>query len=152
VPRHTCDPRTPTKPTRSPAWHCAKATWGHDSAFLERARTQLTLTPSDVQRLVIRVAERDGQAVGFSALDLDAAPLELTMLFVEPSAMRTGVGHTLLRAALADARARDITHLLIENDPDAEPFYRKHGAHRIGTRTSPSTGRSLPLLRLPTRD
>jgi len=40
--------------------------------------------------------------------------------------------------------------LLIESDPDAEPFYRSQGAQPAGTRTSWSTGRELPLLRIST--
>jgi hypothetical protein len=32
-------------------------------------------------------------------------------------------------------------------DPDAEPFYVKMGATRVGESVSPSTGRSLPQLR-----
>jgi hypothetical protein len=39
--------------------------------------------------------------------------------------------------------------VLIESDPNAEPFYRAHGAMEIGHRTSPTTGRDLTLLRLP---
>jgi hypothetical protein len=39
---------------------------------------------------------------------------------------------------------------VIESDPDAEPFYRSQGAEPVGTRTSWSTGRELPLLRIRT--
>jgi hypothetical protein len=45
----------------------SKADWGHDEAFLERARVELTLHPGDLDRLIVRVAERDGVVVGFSA-------------------------------------------------------------------------------------
>ena len=124
----------------------SKAHWRHDEAFLARARQGLTLHPGDVERMIVRVAERDGEVVGFSAVDVGEA--ELDLLFVEPAAIGSGVGGALLRDALAEC---GLDALLIESDPDAEPFYRSHGAVRIGTRRSSSTGRTLPLLRIATR-
>jgi GNAT superfamily N-acetyltransferase len=72
------------------------------------------------------------------------------MLFVEPAAIGTGAGRALLRDALDRAREAGLTELVIESDPDAEPFYRSQGAEPVGTRTSWSTGRELPLLRIRT--
>jgi len=127
----------------------SKGHWGHDAAFLERSRSALTLHPGDLERLIVRVAERDGVPVGVSAVDPAAAELEL--LFVDPPAIGTGVGGALLRDALAQAHAAGLATLTIESAPDAEPFYLAAGAERIGTRVSTATGRELPLLRIATR-
>jgi len=121
----------------------SKGHWGHDEAFLARSRIALTLHSGDLDRLVVRVAERHGAVVGFSAVDVERA--ELTHLFVEPAAIRTGVGAALLRDALARC---GLPELVIESDPDAEPFYLRAGAERIGTRVAEATGRVLPLLRI----
>ena len=126
----------------------SKGHWGHDPAFLERARAELTVRPEHLERWIVRVAERERAVVGFAAVDVDAAELE--MLFVEPAAIGTGAGRALLQDALARAREARLEHLLIESDPDAEPFYRSQGAEPHGTRISSSTGRELPLLRIPT--
>jgi GNAT superfamily N-acetyltransferase len=126
----------------------SKGHWGHDAAFLARARTALTVRPEHLDRWIVRVAERDGRAVGVAAVDPGAAELEL--LFVEPAAIGTGVGRALLRDALEHARAAGLGALTIESDPDAEPFYLAHGAQPIGTRVSSATGRELPLLRIET--
>ena len=128
----------------------SKAHWGHDAEFLERARAELTVAPGDLDRLIVRVAERDGEPLGFCAVDPGADPPELVALFVEPRAIGTGAGRALLAAARAEAGAAGIAELAIESDPDAEPFYLAQGAERAGTRTSPSTGRVLPLLRIAT--
>lgn len=56
----------------------------------------------DLGRLLVRVAERDGSRLGFSAVDLDASPPELLALFVEPAAIGSDAG----RALLARARRR----------------------------------------------
>ena len=127
----------------------SKGHWGHDAAFLARARAELTVRPGDLERWIVRVAQRGGEVVGFSAVDVAAAELE--MLFVEPAAIGTGVGGALLRDALARAAEAGVEALVIESDPDAEPFYRAAGAQPCGTRTSSSTGRDLPLLRIGTR-
>jgi GNAT superfamily N-acetyltransferase len=126
----------------------SKGHWGHEAAFLERARPELTVHPEHLERWIVRVAERDGAPVGFAAVDLEARELE--MLFVDPAAIGTGAGRALLRDALDRAREAGLTELLIESDPDAEPFYRSQGAEPVGTRISWSTGRELPLLRIRT--
>ena len=41
----------------------SKGHWGHDEAFLARSRTELTLHPGDLDRLIVRVAERDGERI-----------------------------------------------------------------------------------------
>jgi N-acetylglutamate synthase-like GNAT family acetyltransferase len=122
----------------------SKGHWGHDAAFLERARTGFTVRPEHLERWFVRVAERDGAAVGVAAVDPPAGELEL--LFVEPAAIGTGVGRALLRDALARAREAGLAELVIESDLDAEPFYRAHGAEPVGTRIVAATGRELPLL------
>jgi GNAT superfamily N-acetyltransferase len=128
----------------------SKGHWGHDAAFLDRARPELTVASGDLERLIVRVAERGGELLGFCAVDLDAAPPELVALFVEPAAIGTGAGRALLTAARVEAAAAGVAELAIESDPDAEPFYLANGAERAGTRTSASTGRVLPLLRIAT--
>ena len=96
------------------------------------------------------VAERAGRRLGFSLVRLDADPPELEMLFVDPGAIGTGAGTALLRDALTRAATPAAAALVVESDPNAEPFYLARGAVRVGERTSPSTGRPLPLLRLST--
>jgi GNAT superfamily N-acetyltransferase len=119
----------------------AKAHWGYDEAFMERARPELVVADDDLPRTL--VAERDGAPAGFATLDPRAR--ELVALFVAPEAMGAGVGKALLAAAREAAGGRE---LLIESDPNAEPFYLAQGARRVGERVSTSTGRRLPLLAL----
>jgi GNAT superfamily N-acetyltransferase len=127
----------------------SKAHWGYDAAFLERARPELTVTAQDVERFVIRVAERDGTPIGFSAVDVTSTPAELLALWVDPPAIGTGVGRALLRDALDTAAAHATGGLLVESDPNAEGFYLHHGGRLLGERRSATTKRLLPLLWLP---
>jgi GNAT superfamily N-acetyltransferase len=127
----------------------SKAHWGYDDEFLRRARPELTVTAEDIEEYVVRVAERDGAPLGFSAVDLDSTPAELLALWVDPPVIGTGVGRALLRDALATAAARATGGLLVESDPNAAGFYLHHGARLLGERRSATTKRLLPLLWLP---
>jgi hypothetical protein len=71
----------------------------------------------------------------------------LLKLFVEPSALRSGAGKTLLAWAIDVAKKLDATRLTIEADPYAAPFYRRMGAYDVGQAPSGSVpGRMLPKL------
>ena len=131
----------------------SKAHWGYDAAFLEACREELTLTPEQAGGTRV-VRDSAGTVVGFHLLapDPDDRPGrgELLMLFVDPSAMGSGVGRVLLEDAVASAGERGWTALRVESDPGAEGFYVRHGARRVGRVPSGSVaGRELPLLELP---
>jgi GNAT superfamily N-acetyltransferase len=120
----------------------SKAHWGYDEAFVEACRPIIGVTDTGGHF----VAERDGRVLGFHHVEGD----ELAGLWVEPEAIGRGVGRALLDHARAQARAAGVAELLVESDPNAEPFYLRAGARRVGERPSGLPGRVLPLLRLPT--
>jgi ribosomal protein S18 acetylase RimI-like enzyme len=127
----------------------SKASWGYDDAFMRACREELTITPDDLRRAVVRVASDDDSLVGVAALRVAAADAELTMLFVAPHAMRRGIGRALLRDAVEIAAASGATRVHIEADPNAVAFYERAGARRVGAVASHSIpGRDLPLLAL----
>jgi GNAT superfamily N-acetyltransferase len=129
----------------------SKRSWGYDDEFIELCRGELTVDATDVEAAMVFVAEDeiDG-VVGFYALGELPRP-ELTMLFVSPEAIGHGIGRALLQDALAVARSRGWASLLIESDPFAASFYEHVGAGLVGSSTSPSTGRTLPVYEIETR-
>jgi GNAT superfamily N-acetyltransferase len=133
----------------------AKASWGYSPAWLDGWRDQILLTPAQLQTWVVTVALAGPEILGFSALipGQDVATLE--HLWVTPPAMGRGVGRALLRHARVTAARLGAQALLIESDPNAEAFYLRSGAERIGTRAAPlpdNPARVLPQLRLATGD
>ena len=129
----------------------SKAHWGYDEEFLERARPELDITPEEIERLRVAVADDGGRPIGFYAVDTTSDPAEVLAMFVEPAMIGTGAGAALFAAAVEAARKDGATTLRIESDPNAAGFYRSRGAVRVGERVSKSTGRSLPLLDLKLR-
>jgi GNAT superfamily N-acetyltransferase len=125
----------------------SKGYWGYDQAFLDACRAELTLTPEEVERRRVTVAEVDGRVVGFYALAGEPPQGTLEDLFVEPDHIGTGVGRALWEHAMVAARTLGFECLTLEADPGAESFYLAMGAHRIGSVPSGSIpGRVLPLL------
>jgi GNAT superfamily N-acetyltransferase len=131
----------------------SKAVWGYTDAFIERCRPVLTVTPEAIAEGRVFVAAIDGALAGVSVLRPREDGIELGMLFVEPAMLRRGIGAALLDHARAEARAAGYEALEIASDPDAEAFYLRRGAVRIGEVPSEvDAGRLLPLLSLPTED
>jgi GNAT superfamily N-acetyltransferase len=62
--------------------------------------------------------------------------------------MRRGTGRTLFEHAVNQARAAGFDLIKIEADPNAEGFYERMGARRVGTSVSEVEGekRELPLM------
>jgi ribosomal protein S18 acetylase RimI-like enzyme len=124
----------------------SKAHWGYDADFLDACRDELTFTATDLARIV--VAESAGALVGMYTVDGRPPHGVLGNLWVDPAAIGSGIGRSLWSHAIASARARGLSDLMIDADPNAEGFYLRMGAERVGETPSGSIpGRVLPLLR-----
>ena len=127
----------------------SKAVWGYGEKFMRACHDELTVTPVEVDAGLVFVAEEDGAVLGVHALEPTDTPgdVHLGLLFVEPGALRRGIGAALFRHARAEARRRGWRRLLVQGDPHAEAFYLAMGATRIGDLPSASIpGRTLPLF------
>lgn len=130
----------------------SKAYWGYSDEFMEQCRSELEV---DAERLQdpayqYRVAERDGDIVGFHAIaDLAPGRFELEGLFVRPKFIGSGVGRALIKDAMRLVAERGGGQIIIQGDPNAERFYLAAGAKHAGTRESGSVaGRMLPLFQI----
>ena len=125
----------------------SKAVWGYDEQFMDACRAELSFDRSDWQATSIAVAEQDGRPIGVVQVKVVGDEADLLKLFIEPTALRTGVGRALMTWAMNVARKMGAIRLIIDADPDAAPFYRKMGAYDIGQALSGSiSGRMLPKL------
>ena len=70
-------------------------------------------------------------------------------ILIVPHAMGQGLGRRLMTWATERARTLGATHMMIEADPFAEPFYAAMGAYTVGRAASEAIpGRTLPLMRM----
>jgi GNAT superfamily N-acetyltransferase len=148
--RVTIRPATPSDAEALTALALAgKRHWGYPEAWLEAWRGILTKTPNYVAANVVYCAEDEtGQLVGYYALERDGSKLRLEDLFLAPSQIGQGLGRQLFEHAVEAARALGVHELLIESDPNAEGFYLRMGAQRVGQIVSQLTGveRVVPVL------
>lgn len=129
----------------------SKAHWGYDAEFMRLSAASLTMTAEMIAAGLVVVAENDaGLVIGVGAIAPmeEAGSYDLERLFVEPAALRRGIGEALLRAAARLAREEGAARLVILADPNAAAFYERAGAIRVGDAPSDSIpGRRLPLFR-----
>lgn len=135
----------------------SKAHWGYDPDVLGRWLDDLAISAEDIDRDVVLVAEvgdEPARIAGFARVTEGARtalaeppPAQLKDLWVEPADIGSGVGRALFAAACEVARTLPADQLLIMADPNAEGFYLRMGARRIGEeRSEVVDGRGLPIL------
>jgi GNAT superfamily N-acetyltransferase len=127
-----------------------KRHWGYPEAWLEAWRDSLTITPSYIAANVVCCAEAGaGRVIGFYTLERDGDRFVLENLFLNPSFIGHGIGRQLFAHAARAAQGLGATEMIIDSDPNAEKFYLRMGAVRIGQTVSRLTGeeRIIPKLR-----
>ncbi|HEX8616669.1 MAG TPA: GNAT family N-acetyltransferase [Thermoanaerobaculia bacterium] len=123
----------------------AKAHWGYPAEWLEEWRESLAITPAAIEKHRTFVASVDGNVVGVCQLQEGEVGAILEHVWVDPNCHGKGVGRALVEHATNQARGV----IAVVADPNAERFYIKLGATRVGDVHAPMPGapsRKLPLL------
>ena len=123
----------------------SKAHWGYSEEFLEKCKHELAVTEEHIEQDYVYVLEDGSQIIGFYSLILN--PQRLEAFFVDPTYIGKGMGTKLWEDMINRAEELQMDEFVIESDPNAEGFYLRKGAQRIGE--IPSTlfsGRALPKL------
>jgi GNAT superfamily N-acetyltransferase len=128
--------------------HQAKKHWGYPDHWIQHWQDDLTISPDFVHDNPVYVAEGEGSLLGFYALVIQNDKAALEHLWVAPGHIGTGVGKELFLHAMQNAARQNISEVEMESDPNAEGFYRKMGAHRIGETVSEIEGQTRALPRL----
>ncbi|HEY6045987.1 MAG TPA: GNAT family N-acetyltransferase [Pyrinomonadaceae bacterium] len=112
--------------------HDAKRYWGYPEHWIEHWRNDLTISPDFISANEVYVSESNDEVRGFYSLIIRDDKAELEHLWVSPKHIGTGVGKELFLHAMQHAAGQSISEVQLTSDPNAEGFYRKMGAHRIG--------------------
>jgi GNAT superfamily N-acetyltransferase len=129
--------------------HAAKRHWGYPERWIESWRDTLIIRAEFIAANVTYCAMEDARPVGFYALTNENDEMHLDHLWIAPIAMGRGIGRALFEHALEQAKKLGHRTLKIEADPNAEGFYTRMGARRVGVNVTNIDGlpRELPLLR-----
>ena len=126
----------------------AKRHWGYPERWIEIWTPLLTITPEFITGGDVWVAEVAGEVTGFYALLFEEQRASLEHLWILPSHIGQGIGRALFEHALGRSRERECHILEIVSDPNAQGFYEKMGAEKVGVNLSEIDGelRSLAIL------
>jgi N-acetylglutamate synthase-like GNAT family acetyltransferase len=128
--------------------HAAKRHWGYPEQWIELWRDDLTITPEFIARNEMYVAVIGEEVVGCCAIVLGEARAELEYMWIKPQHMGAGVGRALFLHAKERAARVGMRLLELSADPNAEGFYARMGAKRIGETQSEIDGQLRVLPRL----
>lgn len=128
--------------------HAAKRLWGYPESWIEHWKDELTITPDFIANNEVYVALAGHEIAGCCALVLRDSQAELEHLWIRPAHMGNGVGRALFQRIVARAAQLNIAGLEISSDPNAEGFYQRMGAKRIGEIQSEIDGHSRALPRM----
>lgn len=135
--------------TLSAIARAAKGYWGYPERWLALWREALTLTPEFVSENQVHAAVERGEVLGFYALVVERERARLEHLWVAPEHIGKGVGRRLFEHGVALAGSLGAASIEIDSDPNAEEFYLKLGARRVGETSADRDGqlRVLPQMR-----
>lgn len=127
----------------------AKRHWGYPDRWIQVWKEVLTIKPEFIASHETFKAHVDGQTLGFYMLVARSKQMSLEHLWVVPGMMGQGIGRALFSHAVQRAKALGVQAIHIESDPNAEKFYQRMCARRIGANVTEFDGqmRSLPVMR-----
>ncbi|MCC5807818.1 MAG: GNAT family N-acetyltransferase [Opitutales bacterium] len=124
----------------------SKGYWGYPRAQLEIWRKHLRITPDYILSNTVVTIWMETERVGFFAIQKGSESI-LDHLWLLPRAIGQGVGAAAFREIERECEALNIHEFVIISDPNAEGFYLRQGAVRIGEVKSVPQNRLLPKLR-----
>jgi ribosomal protein S18 acetylase RimI-like enzyme len=131
--------------------HAAKRRWGYPENWIEKWNADLTITPAFIAHNEVFVAILNDAIAGCCALVVTGTLAEIEHMWIEPEHMRSGVGRALFEHARDRARELQLLVLELSADPNAEGFYERMGAKRVGDVPAGMNGeeaRVLPRMRI----
>lgn len=128
--------------------HAAKRHWGYPENWIQHWQTDLTITPEFIRDNEMYVALKGEEIVGCCALSFNQSAPELEHMWIRPEHMGAGIGRALLTHMKERAMNLKLPALELSADPNAEGFYERMGARRIGEVRSEIEGQPRLLPRM----
>jgi len=130
--------------------HAAKRHWGYPAEWIDHWRADLTITSDFIATNEVFVATIDGEIAGCCALVASESLTELEHMWIDPKHMRKGIGRALFEHTRRRAEELGSNMIELSADPNAESFYERLGAKRIGEVPADVLGHSrvLPRMRI----
>jgi N-acetylglutamate synthase-like GNAT family acetyltransferase len=128
--------------------HAAKRHWNYPAEWIERWEEDLTITADFIANNEVFVAILNNEIAGCCALVVNESLAEIEHMWIKPEHMGSGVGRALFEHARDRAVSLQMPALELSADPNAEGFYERMGAMRIGEVRADMGGHARVLPRM----
>src|SRR6266446_778260 len=128
--------------------HTAKRHWGYPENSIEHWKDDLTITPDFITTHEMYVAVAGEVIAGCCAWVRRDSLAELERMWIKPAHMGNGVGRALFNQVVSRAKSLGARAVELSADPNAEGFYQRMGATRIGEVRSDVEGQPRVLPRM----
>lgn len=128
----------------------AKRHWNYPEKWIQIWLPLLTVTADYIRENETWAAVEDETCVAYYSLKQEGEFLWLDNLWILPEFIGQGIGRELFQHAVERSRGRGASVLRIEADPNAQVFYEKMGARKIGEHHTEVDGqlRVLPVMEI----
>lgn len=127
----------------------SKSHWNYSLEQIELWKDDLTVTESFLLENQVFKLMHNSQLVGYYAFfSLKSAEAKLDSLFVEPDFIGQGYGKVLMNDFLDRVKAQGYKRIVLDADPNVEPFYTHFGFVVIGKLKTAVKNRFLPIMEL----
>jgi N-acetylglutamate synthase-like GNAT family acetyltransferase len=123
----------------------SKGYWGYSQDQLEQWKSNLRFEVAYIARNTVKLIIKDNEVIGFFAI-VKGDTNQLDHLWLVPKAIGKGYGNLVFEQIVAECDRLDISNFYITSDPNAEGFYLKKGALKVGEVYSEPQKRMLPKL------
>ncbi|MDP4708658.1 MAG: GNAT family N-acetyltransferase [Rickettsiaceae bacterium] len=121
--------------------------WGYSEEALDMLMDKLSITTEMISKSIVYVAELKNEIKGFWCVE----PIEglgEDRFYIDPTFIKTGIGTLLWDKMLAELRGKGINYFTFVSDANAQGFYEKKGAIKIGAQPSVLIGENdVPIMR-----
>ena len=124
----------------------SKMYWNYPKEWMEKWSDDLRLTPKNFEVQHIYKLENDTSIIGFCSMQEREEVYEIMHLWIKPAFIGKGYGKYLLNETIR-AVVKKEKPIIVEADPNAEPFYSRQGFSTFKQIESYPKGRFLPVMR-----
>ena len=128
----------------------AKGHWGYPEKWMQAWIPSLTITAEYIMTHEIWMAVIEDRPIAYYSFEENEGRLWLDNLWVLPEYMGQGIGRMLFQHALERCKVLGVSILKIEADPNAQSFYERMGARKVGEHRTEIDGepRILPVMEI----
>jgi L-amino acid N-acyltransferase YncA len=113
------------------------AIWNYSDKEIEEASKKLAITTESIDKSICWIGELNGLIKGFFCIEPSKSEkTSEAKFYIEPGSIREGLGTMLWKQVISELKNKEIKYFKILVDRNAQGFYEKLGAVKVGEQPS----------------